>query len=62
MDTGIHPEVYPPDPRAFIEDKETLMLRSRQLEDEGPEALFDQHMARMRGIEKRPFAKEANKG
>jgi NADH-quinone oxidoreductase subunit I len=55
MDTGIHPEIYPPDPRAFIEDKETLMMRSRIIEDEGPEALFRAHMARMQEIEKEPF-------
>ncbi len=55
MDTGIHPEIYPPDPRAFIEDKETLMKRSRILEDEGPEALFKRHMARIRSIEKNPY-------
>lgn len=58
MDTGIHPEIYPPDPRAFIEDKETLMMRSRVLEDQGPEALFRAHMAKMREIEKNPFADE----
>ncbi|MEZ4753862.1 MAG: NADH-quinone oxidoreductase subunit I [Bdellovibrionota bacterium] len=55
MDTGIHPEVYPPDPRMFIEDKEVLMERSRVLEDNGPEALFKQHMERMQNIEKHPF-------
>lgn len=55
MDTGIHPEIYPPDPRAFIEDKETLMLRSRVLEDKGPEALFQAHMQKLRDIEKKPF-------
>lgn len=58
MDTGIHPEIYPPDPRAFIEDKETLMMRSRILEDEGPEALFKAHMKRMQEIEKKPFEGE----
>jgi NADH-quinone oxidoreductase subunit I len=54
MDTGIHPEIYPPDPRVFIEDKETLMVRSRVLEDEGPESLFRRHMARLREIEQNP--------
>ncbi len=58
MDTGIHPEIYPPDPRAFIEDKETLMMRSRTLEDKGPDALFKEHMERMKEIEKRPFTSE----
>lgn len=56
MDTGLHPEIYPPDPRAFIEDKETLMKRSRVLEDEGPEALFRAHVKKMKRIEKQPFA------
>jgi NADH-quinone oxidoreductase subunit I len=58
MDTGIHPEIYPPDPRAFIEDKETLMQRSRILEDKGPEALFREHLARMREVERKPFTSE----
>jgi NADH-quinone oxidoreductase subunit I len=56
MDTGIHPEVYPPDPRLFIEDKETLMERSRVLEDIGPEALFQRHMKKMQNLERRPTA------
>jgi len=56
MDTGIHPEIYPADPRAFIEDKETLMVRSRVLEDKGPDALFQEHLERMRQIEKQPFS------
>lgn len=51
MDTGIHPHIYAPDPRAFVEDKETLMQRSRILEDKGPEALFQEHMKRMQEIE-----------
>jgi NADH-quinone oxidoreductase subunit I len=55
MDTGIHPEIYPPDPRAFIEDKETLMVRSRVLEDNGPEALFKAHMKKLKDIETKPF-------
>lgn len=58
MDTGIHPEIYPPDPRAFIEDKETLMKRSRVLEDKGPEALFQEHMKRLQEIEKNPLKGE----
>lgn len=58
MDTGIHPEIYPPDPRAFIEDKETLMMRSRVLEDQGPEALFKEHMNKLKAIETNPFEGE----
>jgi NADH-quinone oxidoreductase subunit I len=56
MDTGIQPEIYPADPRSFIEDKETLMLRSRTLEDQGPEALFKEHLKSLKEIEKNPFA------
>ena len=52
MDTGIHPEVYPPDPRLFIEDKETLMQRSRILDEHGPESLYEMHMKRMQELEK----------
>ncbi len=54
MDTGIHPEVYPPDPRAFIEDKETLMKRSRELEDKGSRVLYEMHMKKMQQVEKSP--------
>lgn len=61
MDTGIHPAIYGPDPRAYIEDKETLMNRSRLLEDNGPEALFEQHLEHMRNIERRPFKEPANR-
>ena len=56
MDTGIHPEVYPPDPRLFIEDKETLMMRSRELETRGPDELFRRHMERMQRIERDPMS------
>jgi len=54
MDTGIHPEVYPPDPRMFIEDKEVLMQRSRDLEDYGPKVLYQMHMQKMQQVEKEP--------
>jgi NADH-quinone oxidoreductase subunit I len=52
MDTGLHPEVYPADPRLFIEDKETLMNRSRILEDMGAEKLYEMHMKKMQQLEK----------
>jgi NADH-quinone oxidoreductase subunit I len=52
MDTGIHPEVYPADPRLFIEDKELLMDRSRVLEDLGPQTLYEMHMQKMQDLEK----------
>lgn len=56
MDTGIHPEVYPPDPRMFIEDKEVLMKRSRELDDFGPGILYQKHMQKMQNIERDPFS------
>ena len=52
MDTGIHPVVYPTDPRSFIEDKETLMLRSRALEDIGSKKLYEDHIHKMQDLEK----------
>ena len=52
MDTGIHPEIYPADPRNYIEDKEVLMRRSRLLEDHGADALYKQHMNEMQQIER----------
>ena len=51
MDTGLHPEVYPPDPRLFIEDKQVLMERSLVLEEKGRQALFEAHMKRMQKLE-----------
>lgn len=56
MDTGIHPEVYPPDPRLFIEDKEVLMARSRALEDIGKDGLYERHMEKIQNLEKHPFS------
>ena len=38
-----------------LEDKETLMERSRILEDIGPKALFEQHMKKMQSLEKITF-------
>ncbi len=58
MDTGIHPEIYPPDPRLFIEDKETLMERSRRIADVGVDNVFEQHMQRMRNLELHPMRSE----
>lgn len=59
MDTGLHPEVYPPDPRQFIEDKETLMQRSQMLETYGKDILFEMHMKKMQEIEKHPFSENS---
>ena len=55
MDTGMHPEVYPPDPRMFIEDKEIFMQRSKDMTTKSPETLFEEHMKRMQEIERKPF-------
>lgn len=54
MDTGLHPEIYPPDPRAYIEDKETLVMRSVELREKGSKALMEEHLEKMRAIEKNP--------
>lgn len=53
MDTGLHPEVYPPDPRLFIEDKETLMQRSLEVDSKGIKRLYEEHMQRMQNLEKK---------
>lgn len=58
MDSGMHPEIYPPDPRAFVEDKEILMKRSRLLEDYGTKVLMQDHLEKMQRIEKKPFDSE----
>lgn len=55
MDTGIHPEVYSADPRNFIEDKETLMNRSKILEEQGQSSLYEQHMIKIQNLEKHPY-------
>jgi NADH-quinone oxidoreductase subunit I len=52
MDTGLHPEVYSPDPRLFVEDKETLMMRSLELQTSSREDLYQGHMRRMRQWER----------
>jgi NADH-quinone oxidoreductase subunit I len=51
MDTGLHPEVYAPDPRLFIEDKETLMARSVDLQQQGAERLYELHCEKMKDME-----------
>ncbi|MGI6524411.1 MAG: NuoI/complex I 23 kDa subunit family protein [Bdellovibrionota bacterium] len=60
MDCGLHPEVYPPDPAFFVEDKTLLVQRSKLLEREGAADVYNQHMQRMQEIErdphKNPFA------
>ena len=53
MDTGIHPEVYPADPRAFVEDREALMERSRIIDRDGPDALIKAHIEKIKKEESR---------
>jgi len=55
MDTGIHPEIYIPDPRAFVEDKETLMERSRILQGSDPESILYEHRQKMKKMEESPL-------
>jgi len=57
MDTGLHTEVYPSDPRLFIEDKETLMQRSVDLGKKGQEKMFEEHMEKMRLLERKPSSR-----
>ncbi|MCL4119006.1 UNVERIFIED_CONTAM: hypothetical protein GTU68_029895 [Idotea baltica] len=54
MDTGLHPEIYQPDPRLFIEDKEVLMNRSKDLKEHGSEKLYQIHMKKIQDLEKNP--------
>ncbi|MCB0352523.1 MAG: NADH-quinone oxidoreductase subunit I [Bdellovibrionales bacterium] len=54
MDTGLHPEVYPSDPRRFIEDKEVLMLRSKELQEKGAAQVYQEHMRKMQQVEVHP--------
>jgi formate hydrogenlyase subunit 6/NADH:ubiquinone oxidoreductase subunit I len=51
MDTGLHPEIYRTNPNEFIEDKETLMLRSLILEKYGVETLRKFHLEKMKKYE-----------
>ena len=55
MDTGLHPEVYGADPRSFIEDKEMLMERSRELLRKTKEECFVEHQLKIQNLEKTPF-------
>jgi NADH-quinone oxidoreductase subunit I len=54
MDTGLHPEVYQPDPRNFLEDKEILLARSLELQQKGPEKMYEEHLVKIRSIEANP--------
>lgn len=56
MDTGVHPEVYGDDPRQYIEDKETLINRTLDLESKGPKELYKDHMQKIRDLELKPLS------
>jgi NADH-quinone oxidoreductase subunit I len=58
MDTGIHPEIYPTDPRMFIEDKEVLLQRSVDLAKKGQEGMFQEHLVKMQMLERKPSTRE----
>lgn len=60
MDTGIHPEIYQPDPRLFIEDKEVLMQRSIDLKKLGQQRIYDQHLQKIRAYETEPFKDQSS--
>ena len=51
MDTGLHPEVYPPDPRLFIEDINVLTERSRIIDSIGQEEYYKQHMLKIQSLD-----------
>ena len=51
MDTGIHPEIYARGPGAFIETKETLMQRSKDMQAYGIEGFKNRHMDEVRKCE-----------
>lgn len=50
MDTGVHPNNWGFSRKDFVEDKELLMDRSRQLEAKGKEGLYEEHARRYRHV------------
>ena len=50
MDTGVHPGNLGSSRRDFVEDKETLMQRSRRLEEIGREGLYEEYVRRYRHV------------
>jgi NADH-quinone oxidoreductase subunit I len=46
MDTGLHPAIYGSSRREFVETKEVLMQRSRELEAQGRDGLYAEHQKR----------------
>ncbi len=50
MDTGVHPANWGFSRTAFVENKELLMERSRQLEAKGKEGLYEEHVRRYQHV------------
>ena len=50
MDTGVHPANLGTCRQDFVEDKEVLMDRSRQLEAKGREGLYQEHVRRYQHV------------
>jgi NADH-quinone oxidoreductase subunit I len=50
MDTGLHPAISGVSRQDFVETKEVLMERSRELETKGRERLYEEHLNRYRGV------------
>ncbi len=53
MDTGLHPANWGTSRRDFVEDKELLMDRSRQLEKKGSQRLYEEHVSRYHQVKRR---------
>lgn len=53
MDTGVHPKVYRANPNNFIEDKETLLARSRQIQENGAGECLLQRVEAIRSLERK---------
>jgi hypothetical protein len=50
MDSGTHPGNLGFDRNAFVETKEVLMKRSRDLAEKGKEGLYDEYVKRYRHV------------
>ncbi len=50
MDTGLHPANWGFSRKDFVEDKELLMQRSRDLDAKGKEGLYEEHVRRYRHV------------
>ncbi|MDR2337200.1 MAG: NADH-quinone oxidoreductase subunit I [Deltaproteobacteria bacterium] len=55
MDTGIQPEIYPPKRSAYIETKEVLVKRSKELQKQTVAEVRQAHLKKMQRVEKFPF-------